>query len=87
VALEALPRTKAALEEAMRLFPPVPFMSRQALAEDRIDLGLDRLARRLVLRQAVERPGQGVGGGLVACAGSSAAAPSSPPARRRRTTS
>ncbi len=34
--LEALPRTKAALEEAMRLFPPVPFMSRQALAEDRI---------------------------------------------------
>jgi hypothetical protein len=33
--LEALPRTKAALEEAMRLFPPVPFMSRQALAEDK----------------------------------------------------
>ncbi|TNC13707.1 cytochrome P450 [Methylobacterium terricola] len=34
--LDALPQTKAALEEAMRLFPPVPFMSRQALAEDRI---------------------------------------------------
>ncbi|KMO17423.1 cytochrome P450 [Methylobacterium platani] len=34
--LDALPHAKAALEEAMRLFPPVPFMSRQALAEDRI---------------------------------------------------
>ncbi|MFH6784787.1 MULTISPECIES: cytochrome P450 [Methylobacterium] len=34
--MDALPHTKAALEEAMRLFPPVPFMSRQALAEDRI---------------------------------------------------
>ncbi len=27
--MDALPRTKAALEEAMRLFPPVPFMSRR----------------------------------------------------------
>ncbi|WP_157091372.1 cytochrome P450 [Methylobacterium nodulans] len=33
---EALPFTRAALEEAIRLFPPVPLMSRQALAEDRL---------------------------------------------------
>ncbi|WP_298966594.1 cytochrome P450 [uncultured Methylobacterium sp.] len=33
---DALPWTRACLEEAMRLFPPVPFMSRQALEEDRI---------------------------------------------------
>lgn len=33
---EALPFTKAVMEEAMRLFPPVPFMSRMAIAEDRI---------------------------------------------------
>ncbi|MCJ2033455.1 cytochrome P450 [Methylobacterium sp. J-068] len=33
---DALPFTKAVMEETMRLFPPVPFMSRQATAEDRI---------------------------------------------------
>ncbi|MHC2003275.1 cytochrome P450 [Methylobacterium sp. CM6241] len=33
---DALPYTKAVMEETMRLFPPVPFMSRQAIAEDRI---------------------------------------------------
>jgi cytochrome P450 len=33
---DALPFTKAVMEEAMRLFPPVPFISRQAVAEDRI---------------------------------------------------
>jgi cytochrome P450 len=33
---EALPFTKAVMEETMRLFPPVPFLSRQAIAEDRI---------------------------------------------------
>jgi cytochrome P450 len=36
---EALPRlafTKAVVEEAMRLYPPVPYMSRAALADDRI---------------------------------------------------
>ena len=33
---DALPFTRAVVEEAMRLFPPVPFMSRQALADDRI---------------------------------------------------
>jgi cytochrome P450 len=33
---DALPFTKAVMEETMRLFPPVPFLSRQALAEDRI---------------------------------------------------
>lgn len=33
---DALPFTKAVMEETMRLFPPVPFMSRQAIAEDRI---------------------------------------------------
>ncbi|AWN41893.1 cytochrome P450 [Methylobacterium durans] len=31
-----LPFTKAVMEEAMRLFPPVPFMSRQAIRDDRI---------------------------------------------------
>ncbi|GJD47922.1 Putative cytochrome P450 132 [Methylobacterium crusticola] len=35
-AAEHLPWTRAAIEEAMRLFPPVPFMSRQAVADDRI---------------------------------------------------
>ncbi|WP_336486541.1 cytochrome P450 [Methylobacterium nigriterrae] len=34
--VEALPFAKAVMEEAMRLFPPVPFMSRQAAADDRI---------------------------------------------------
>jgi cytochrome P450 len=34
--LEGLVYTRAVLEEAMRLYPPVPFMSRAALAEDRI---------------------------------------------------
>jgi cytochrome P450 len=34
--LERLVYTRAVLEEAMRLYPPVPFMSRAALAEDRI---------------------------------------------------
>ncbi|MBY0296349.1 MAG: cytochrome P450 [Methylobacterium sp.] len=33
---DAFPFTRAALEEAIRLFPPVPFLSRQALAEDRL---------------------------------------------------
>ncbi|TDR88107.1 cytochrome P450 [Enterovirga rhinocerotis] len=31
-----LPFTRAVLEEAMRLYPPVPFMSRSAIAEDRV---------------------------------------------------
>ncbi|GEP03462.1 cytochrome P450 [Methylobacterium oxalidis] len=35
-AVANLPFAKAVMEEAMRLFPPVPFMSRQAIAEDRI---------------------------------------------------
>jgi cytochrome P450 len=35
-ALDALPFTKAVIEETMRLFPPVPFLSRQARADDRI---------------------------------------------------
>jgi cytochrome P450 len=34
--LDRLPFTKAVMEETMRLFPPVPFLSRQALREDRI---------------------------------------------------
>lgn len=33
--LDALPFTRAVVEEGMRLFPPVPFLSRQALREDR----------------------------------------------------
>ena len=35
-AVEDLPFAKAVIEEAMRLFPPVPFLSRQALGEDRL---------------------------------------------------
>jgi cytochrome P450 len=34
--LERLVYTRAVLDEAMRLYPPVPFMSRAALADDRI---------------------------------------------------
>ena len=34
--LERLAYTRAVLEEAMRLYPPVPFMSRAALSDDRI---------------------------------------------------
>ena len=33
---ERLPFTRAAIEEAMRLFPPVPFLSRQAIRDDRL---------------------------------------------------
>ncbi|MGA0595914.1 cytochrome P450 [Enterovirga sp. CN4-39] len=35
-ALERLPLTRAVVDEAMRLYPPVPFMSRAAIREDRI---------------------------------------------------
>ena len=35
-ALESLPFTRAVVDEAMRLYPPVPFMSRAAIDEDRI---------------------------------------------------
>jgi len=35
-ALDKLMHTRAVLEEAMRLYPPVPFMSREAMAPDRI---------------------------------------------------
>ena len=35
-ALEQLVHTRAVLEEAMRLYPPAPFMSREALGPDRI---------------------------------------------------
>jgi cytochrome P450 len=34
--LDRLPFTKAVMEETLRLFPPVPFLSRQALRDDRI---------------------------------------------------
>lgn len=34
--LPALPYTRAVVEEAMRLYPPAPFMSREAIAEDRV---------------------------------------------------
>jgi cytochrome P450 len=33
--LDALPRTRAAFEEAMRLYPPAPSINREAIAEDR----------------------------------------------------
>ncbi|HEV2558912.1 MAG TPA: cytochrome P450 [Microvirga sp.] len=34
--VERLPFTRAVIDEAMRLYPPVPFLSRAALADDRI---------------------------------------------------
>ncbi len=34
--LARLPLTRAVVEEAMRLYPPVPFLSRSALADDRV---------------------------------------------------
>ncbi|WP_375456989.1 cytochrome P450 [uncultured Methylobacterium sp.] len=34
--IERLPFAKAVMEEAMRLFPPVPFLSRQAIRDDRL---------------------------------------------------
>ncbi|MDB5590668.1 cytochrome P450 [Enterovirga sp.] len=34
--MAALPFTRAVVEEAMRLYPPVPFMSRSAVADDRV---------------------------------------------------
>ncbi|MFY9292217.1 MAG: cytochrome P450 [Methylorubrum rhodinum] len=36
MSLDRLPFAKAVMEETMRLFPPVPFLSRQALRDDRI---------------------------------------------------
>ncbi|MDP4025355.1 cytochrome P450 [Methylobacterium sp. NEAU 140] len=36
VSVERLPFARAVVEEAMRLFPPVPFLSRQALQTDRL---------------------------------------------------
>ncbi len=33
--LDALPKTRAAFEEAMRLYPPAPSINREAIAEDR----------------------------------------------------
>ncbi len=36
VSVERLPFARAVIEEAMRLFPPVPFLSRQAVREDRL---------------------------------------------------
>lgn len=35
--LERLPRTRAAFEEAMRLYPPLPTIFREAISDDRID--------------------------------------------------
>ena len=37
VAVDRLPLTRAVVEEAMRLYPPVPFLSRAAIGEDRVD--------------------------------------------------
>ena len=48
VNLDQLPFTKAVVDEAMRLYPPVPFMSRAAIAEDRVG-GMRIPAKSLVM--------------------------------------
>ena len=54
--LGAMPLTRAAFEEAMRLYPPAPSINREALAEDRYeDLTIVRGAQVLVMPWTVHR--------------------------------
>ncbi len=53
---EALPRTRAAFEEAMRLYPPAPSLNRMALEADRVgDLEVPAGASLLVMPWLVHR--------------------------------
>jgi len=54
--LEAMPLTRAAFEEAMRLYPPAPSINREPIAEDRYgDLVLRKGATVLVMPWTVHR--------------------------------
>ena len=54
--LDAMPLTRAAFEEAMRLYPPAPSINRQPIAEDRYgDLVLPEGATVLVMPWTVHR--------------------------------
>lgn len=54
--LDAMPRTRAAFEEAMRLYPPAPSISREALADDRFGrLEIGRGAQILVMPWTIHR--------------------------------
>ncbi len=54
--LQALPQTRAAFEEAMRLYPPAPSLNRMALEDDRVgDLDVPAGASVLVMPWLVHR--------------------------------
>lgn len=54
--LDALPHTRAAFEEAMRLYPPAPSLNRTALAPDRVgDLEIPAGATVLVMPWLIHR--------------------------------
>ncbi|KAA0971685.1 cytochrome P450 [Aureimonas fodinaquatilis] len=54
--LDRLPRTRAALEEAMRLYPPAPSLNRTALQQDRVgDMDIPAGASLLVMPWLVHR--------------------------------
>ncbi|MET0596666.1 MAG: cytochrome P450, partial [Mesorhizobium sp.] len=54
--LDAMPLTRAAFEEAMRLYPPAPSINREPLADDRYkDLVLPKGAQVLVMPWTVHR--------------------------------
>ncbi len=54
--LDAMPFTRAAFEEAMRLYPPAPSINREALAEDRYrDFTIVKGAQVLVMPWTVHR--------------------------------
>ncbi|MCR4266107.1 cytochrome P450 [Nitratireductor sp. ZSWI3] len=54
--LDAMPLTRAAFEEAMRLYPPAPSINREALAEDRYrDFTIVKGAQVLVMPWTVHR--------------------------------
>lgn len=54
--LDAMPLTRAAFEEALRLYPPAPSINREAIAEDRYqDLTIVKGAQVLVMPWTVHR--------------------------------
>ena len=54
--LDAMPKTRAAFEEAMRLYPPAPTISRHTIAEDRYqDLVLPKGSQVMIMPWTVHR--------------------------------